>query len=82
LRGESLGDPRRRLGAEVGLDEHLLQLIQPGLVERFGHQRVADLLGELARGARQALGQTAEPSLAALGHAQTLQASSRARRPS
>jgi len=61
------GDAGGGFRAEIGLDQHFLQLVELGLVERTAGQH-ADLLAHLPRGARQALRQPLEPASLGFGH--------------
>ena len=61
-RGKRVGDPHRRLDAEIGLDEHVFEILQRVVVELPLGEDAGNVVGELARGPRQAGGQPADPA--------------------
>jgi hypothetical protein len=56
-------DPRRRLAAEVGLDQHVLEFFERGLVELPPGEDRGDAVGERAGGAGEAALQPCEEAL-------------------
>ena len=66
LRGDRLADPARRLGAEVGGDQRLLDVVERRRVERRRGDQAGEIVGDPLRGLGEPAAQAVEPA-----HAQT-----------
>jgi hypothetical protein len=63
LCGEPRRDPGGRVRTEVGLDQHLFQFVELGLIQRrLGDEHLGDLLAHLFRRPGEAFGEPREPA--------------------
>jgi len=70
--GEGLGDPRRGLGAQVRLDQHHFQGVDPGLVEGLLGEGRGHLLGQGPGGPGETAGEALEPTCLGFSHGRLL----------
>src|SRR5438552_4692907 len=59
--GERVGDAQRRLDAEIGADQHILQVLKRVLVQLAFGEDAGDVAGELARGTGKPVPHALEP---------------------
>ena len=62
--GQRIGDAQRRLHAEIGADQHVLEILQRLLVQLALGEDAGDVAGQFARRAGQPVAQPLEPGLA------------------